>query len=220
MQINEVMGLLTSSRIDWGHVLANPRFIRNGNTITWINSSNPMLGNPVLPEDIAELAEKGQYSFQVVADGSLIQIFYEFENNGSTLKSASLGYYNAGTTIYAPTIPNFVNWLRFDYDPSAKLKGFLHHDCHLHLSYFPNSRLAVKGIPNPKQFIEFVMSACYPDIYRDHRLDTSGKFKDIAKQISINTPCIIPKEEDWYHHLTHLYVPYQFEYVKRKKTRK
>jgi hypothetical protein len=206
MRINDAIGLLVSTYLDWGHVLANPRYIRNGNIVSWRDSSNPMLAAPVMPEDINQLAEDKQYTFQVAEDGALIQMYYEFENDGITLKSAMLAYYSPAITIYMPSIPPFVRWLRFDYAPKAAM-GVLHHDCHLHISYFPDSRLTVKGLPNPKQFIEFILALCYPDMYKKHRLDSSGKYHDDAKQVELNHLSIQLPDSDLYKQIPHLSIP-------------
>jgi len=56
------------------------------------------------------------------------------------------------------------SWLRIEYAPQDA-RGVLHHTCHMHISGVPQSRFVVAGIPNPKQFVEFVMSIYYPDWY-------------------------------------------------------
>src|ERR1043165_3961890 len=203
MRINDAIGLLVSIYQDWGHVLANPRYFRHDNIISWRDNSNPMLADPVMPEDVIQLAEDGQYTFQVAQDGALIQIYYEFQNDGVTMKSAKLAYYSPAIAIYEPSIPPFVRWLRFDYAPKDA-RGVLHHDCHLHISYFPDSRLIVKGLPNPKQFIEFILALCYPKLYQDHRLDRDGKYSSDVKQMAINHPQINLADSEIYNQMTYL----------------
>jgi len=69
-------------------------------------------------------------------------------------------------------------WIRFDYDPGAGKRGILHHDTHLHFVGFPNTRVAVNGVPTPRQFIEFVMGAFYPSEYAAKRLDRDYLFRN------------------------------------------
>jgi hypothetical protein len=206
MRNNDAIGLLVSTYEDWGHVLANPRFFRKGNIISWKDNSHPMLADPVMPADINQLAEDRQYTFQIADDGAIIQIYYEFENDGITMKSAMLAYYSTAISIYMPSIPPFVRWLRFDYAPKHA-RGVLHHDCHLHLSYFPDSRIAVKGLPNPKQFVELILALCYPDIYKAHRLNSSGEYHNEAKQIEINRSAINLTDSEIFKQMTYLCIP-------------
>lgn len=80
-----------------------------------------------------------------------------------------------------------VGWLRIDYSNSASDDGGVTHPkCHMHLSHFPDARLIVDRIPNPKQFIEFVISICYPGIYKEKRLDQAGMYVDKAKMCNVN----------------------------------
>lgn len=69
-------------------------------------------------------------------------------------------------------------WVRFDFDPGAGKRGVLHHDTHLHLVGFPRTRVAVSGVPTPRQFIEFVISSFYPTEYVARRLDDDYAFRD------------------------------------------
>lgn len=205
MRINDALGVLVSVYQDWGHVLANPRYVRSDRTITWINNSSPRLADPVTPDDISALADDGQYSFQIAEDGSLLQLYYEYEDaDDHRIKSASLAYY--GAPIAYGTEPPFIRWCRLDYDPSSS-RGVIHSDSHIHLSYFPDSRLMVKGLPTPKQFIEFIMALCYPNLYEEHRLDARGQYKDKARNLRVNEPSIQIDEGDLFNHITYLCIP-------------
>jgi len=95
VRINEAQGLLTSVYLDWEHVLANPNGIRKGSQITWDNYIPQVLKQPIMASDVIDLFNKGQYTFQVTIDGSLIQMFYQYEARGNALKSASLAFYSS-----------------------------------------------------------------------------------------------------------------------------
>lgn len=106
----------------------------------------------------------------------------------------------------APLIDNPINWLRIDYDPQHT-KGVLHHDCHMHLSAFPDSRLIVAGVPTPRQFIEFIMALCYPKIYEKHRLDSSGRYTNEKYIMMINSNCVPLREHNVFRQMAHLRIP-------------
>lgn len=38
-----------------------------------------MLTDPIMPVDVIELIDDGQYSFQISEDGAIIQIFYSYD---------------------------------------------------------------------------------------------------------------------------------------------
>lgn len=117
-----------------------------------------------------------------------------------------LGYYGFGG-YHGSTFPDFAKWLRFDYSPSATRKGVLHHDCHLHMSFFSDTRLPVRGFPNPKQFVEMVFALCYPKIYEGHRRDAAGDYVDKVKQSGINAPCLGLDQIEIFDFLSHLAIP-------------
>jgi hypothetical protein len=66
-----------------------------------------------------------------------------------------------------------VSWIRFDYDGVGS-RGLAHAACHLHLNGFPKSRLPVRGIPTPVQFVDFVIALVYPDIFNTNHLNAEG----------------------------------------------
>jgi len=98
-----------------------------------------------------------------------------------------------------------VGWIRLDYAPD-QYNGILHAKCHMHLSLFPTTRIVVDGVPNPKQFIEFVFAMCYPQTYKEKRLDENGNLVDRNHLISLNTPCIF-LPDDIYECIPHFHIP-------------
>lgn len=95
MKISEAQGLLRSVYIDWAHALANPNGIRRDSQITWDNYIPQVLKQPIMVSDVIDLFNKGQYTFQVIIDGSLIQMYYQYDTRGNELKSASLAFYSS-----------------------------------------------------------------------------------------------------------------------------
>lgn len=204
--------------------------------------------------DVINLYNKGQYTFQVIIDGSLIQMYYQYDTKGNKLTSASLAFYSSvsydqlfdkdessiqlpvtykpdlgtdGIDVDAPDadilsgeygeemseVPKLgtlkdgpVSWLRIDYDPEHA-KGVLHHDCHMHLSAFPNARLVVAGIPTPKQFIEFIMAFCYPEVYHVHRLNDNGQYINEGHIVTINSNCVPLTEHNVFRQMSHFRIP-------------
>lgn len=101
-----------------------------------------------------------------------------------------------------------VSWLRIDFAPDDA-RGVLHHECHMHISGFSHARLAVLGVPTPRQFIEFIMALCYPHIYHKHRkLDEHGLYPDENTIININTPSIPLENTSLSRSMTHVCVPF------------
>lgn len=99
-----------------------------------------------------------------------------------------------------------VSWLRIDYDP-VHARGVLHHDCHMHLSTFPYSRLVVAGVPTLKQFIEFIMAFCYPEVYEKHRLDDEGQYINASHLEIINSGCVPLKDHNVFRQMAHMRIP-------------
>ncbi len=246
MRINDVEGLITSSYVDWFRFIGNSRGIRKGSIITWTERAPRMLNHPVMASDVVSLADEGQYTFQVIHDGSLIQMYYSFDGQGIQLQSARLAFYSAVAdnklinaykrSINVGTISDYehefgdespldepdeveketqfgglrngpVSWLRIEYDPQASM-GVLHHDCHMHFSTFPSSRFVVAGVPNPRQFIEFIMALCYPELYRAHRLNKVGQYISLANINSVNSTCFPLIESAVFNQIAHFRIPH------------
>jgi hypothetical protein len=226
MRLTDVTGSLTSAYLDWNDVLANPRYIRKGLIITWLDYSSVASFFPESYRDLVQLYEDRQYSLQFT-DGSLLQFYYEYAPSGIELLQARLAFYkidqqgwefeegvqdsHADETIAPvgdtrrPEKPP-IAWVRIDYSPKSA-KGVLHNPCHLHVSGFPSARIAVAGVPTPKQFLEFVMCFCYPDVYHRHRLDDHGHYKNPAQLTAVNSTCVPCFEEPVLRQITHLHVP-------------
>lgn len=202
MRINVVFSSLISVYQEWSHFLVNPRYIRRGSAISWQNYKTSTVDDPIMPTKVKDLVDNGQYTFQIIEDGAIIQIYYVYKSD-TELVSASLAYYSAGISEDLP-----VGWYRIDYDPTSERK-LIHSKCHMHLGLFPNTRLVVDGVPTPKQFVEFVISTCYPDIYRQHRIDLNGEFKDENKMFSVNAPCFTIPQEEACRFITHVRIPAQ-----------
>jgi len=176
---------------DWDGLLANPRFARVDDLVAWTNFTGGRLKDPITIERILDVVQTGQFTFQSAEDGSIFQLLYSFGSDGK-LEVARLAFYllqtrgsfEEGT---AELISN--SWIRIDYDLSTA-KGVLHNDCHLHLYGFPESRIMVDSVPGPRQFVEFVISACYPDFYKVHRLNESGDFAK-PKAIEQVNACVL-----------------------------
>ena len=255
MKISEVQQLLTAAYVDWSHVLINPQYIRSstgiGPCITWTRRIPRMLDHPVMASHVSELFDEGQYTFQIIEDGSLIQMYYQYNSKGDELMAARLAFYSARTDEYkrthlsspaeivtntVPDISGFsaigeaestlddmyeataskvspisfadgpVSWLRIEYEPRAS-RGILHHDCHMHLSAFPYSRFVVAGIPTPTQFIEFIMSFCYSQIYKEHRLTEKGLYANSTKITAINSTCFPIVDSVVFSQIAHFRIP-------------
>ena len=214
--ISDVFSMLTSVYGDWSHILANPRYTRNGDVITWARYKPFFMSEPARYAEIIKVVSEGQYSFQMI-DGSVIQIYYEFQAGGKILKTAKLAYYGLnngreeedcrGADIGAEVKKtDSVSWLRFDYELTMT-QGVLHSDCHLHTCGFPNSRFVVRGVPTPKQFIEFLIALRYSEEYKKHRLDSNGRYRDLDLIRKINVPTLPLKDNDIFNVVFHFRVP-------------
>lgn len=208
------MSSLSSAFDDWDWLLANPRYARSQSRVAWEGFAHQMLPFRVMAEHIAELSENGQYSFQV-ADGSLFQLIYQFDATGNVLNYGSLAFYKTldeplpspeneaeeigddgasgiselddqpGTLVDQTRVIETIPWIRLDYDPNAA-NGALHAASHLHASIADSVRIAVAGVPSPKQFVEAVLSWFYPDEYRQRHLLEGGQFSDPGRQADVN----------------------------------
>jgi hypothetical protein len=99
-----------------------------------------------------------------------------------------------------------IAWLRIDYDPSAQ-RGILHGASHMHVAGMPQARLLLKGVPTPRQFIEFIFAVNYPDTYRAHRLDDNGNFNDAPRMAQVNSPFLKLQCGEAFQYMTHVLVP-------------
>lgn len=200
MTVADTYQSLVASLNEWQYLLVNPRFARRGSIISWHGYSPHRIDDPLSHDRFVEIADAGQYSFQLVTDGALLQLEYRFGED-SSLKFASLGYISGGERDYPA-----LGWLRIDYDPENE-RGSPHSACHMHIGLLPSSRLLVSGVPTPKQFIEFVVALCYPDIYSTHRTDRITGSWNYRAQLAVNSPSFEIPQPPETKSLTHLRVP-------------
>jgi len=185
VKLNDFVSHMISLEQRWAGFFANPNYIRSDNTITWPNRIR--FDVDTTAELLVTLVEQRQYSLQVLEDGSVLQIYYGFDHNGSRLQEASLGFFHAGHAIDSEADPltegvlpisadeNPGGWIRLDYDPTAA-RDCLHYHSHLHTSLSGDIRIPVKRVPTPKQFVELIIAWFYPETYRARRL-TNGAFQ-------------------------------------------
>ena len=215
MRISNVLRSITACHNDWSGFLINPRHIRKGHEISWDGRVAGIRKAVIRESDVLDMANKGQYTFQIAEDGSLIQLYYRFSRKTNQVDSARLAFYKAysdSDSIY--NLP--AAWMRIDYDPNAKERGIIHHGCHMHLSNFADTRFIVSGIPSPRQFIEFIIASAYPAKYAEHRLelDTTSndgsriwRYRNPQQIDNLNRECMPLDEVPIYKQLSHFRVP-------------
>jgi hypothetical protein len=221
MLINDLERAVWAVYGEWKTALANPRVDRSQRLVSWTGYSSHILPETVRPQDIVKLADAGQYTFQVAEDGALLQFYYQCSADGRTIEEAKLAYYavvdeSGGVDeefdlvreIYGVDLGGVIETrstvaLRLDYQPSAA-KGVLHSCCHLHVGGLPNSRIAVKGLPTPKQFVEFVFKMRYPTLFTERRLDAQGVYRQPDRIREMNTPLLKMDDDEVVPLVTHL----------------
>ena len=222
MRLSDAFSSITAAYDDWSHILINNSYIRNNHTISWINYEPIEMPSLVHRSDIAMLEGKKQYSFQIIDDGSILQLFYSYRNDDEILVKASLAFYHVGileTTfdkegnsllVVDSNIENYddplIPWLRIDYSPETK-HGPLHHSCHMHFGLFQHARIPISGVPSPRQFIEFIIAMCYPYHYESKRLDKEGEPLNLTSLRNINDSVFPETEGCVFDILPHLRIP-------------
>lgn len=222
MNANDAFNSLRSTFIEWDGFLVNNRYLKQNNVISWEEYDLKKFLSTVSALDVFDLIDRGQYTFQVSSDGSIFQIYYEFDQKKKNVEKACLCYYKSGVEILHddqseipedtpihPTPDAPIGWFRLDYSNHPNNDGGMTHPkCHLHLSLFPSVRMAVDRLPNPKQFVDFIIASCYPDVYKQKRLDETGRFADLAHVCQINDP-LFPDigMSEICEFATHLHVP-------------
>ena len=200
--------------LDWEGLLVNPRFCRNGGRVAWSNYDVGIIREPITHEKVRSLVEGKQYTFQSAEDGSVFQLLYEFDES-QQLKLARLAFYkisgieNDSEVVDGPkpeAEDQILPWLRFDFTEEYA-RGVLHYRSHLHLGGFKDARLVVAGVPGPHQFIELVVTMCYPDYYRVHRLDENGRFSAGANLSEVNLCCRDAFNEEEESSIIHVRLP-------------
>lgn len=202
MKISDVVGSLVAVWTEWqqANFLINPRYVRQGNIITWQGHSAGMTEEPITQSHVLDFIDRGQYTFQINIDESIVQLHYVFNRNDE-ISAANLAYYALDVNSEGQA-----GWIRIDFDPSS-YRGALHPKCHMHISLFPNMRFVVDGVPSPKQFVDFIALACYPDVYESLHTDENGNFRDRNRMKSVNAPSLHLDEPELYKYLTHIRIP-------------
>lgn len=96
MKINDIMHSLRSVLADWPQCLANPRYARVGNkAVAWSDYAYRISDYPIMASDVTQLTEQRQYTFQMIQDGSLIQIYYQFNQQETAVEAANLTFYSS-----------------------------------------------------------------------------------------------------------------------------
>jgi len=213
---------------DWKGLLANPEYDVRAPLVCWNNYRPSMMPEPVTFEDVAEVASDRQYSFQVAADGSVIQIFYRYDDSRRKIKQATLAYYQAtnqpeqqeleeASAEEQPQQPpedvearppgvGLPQWMRIDYKEGGS-DCPIHADCHMHLSGFPETRITLSNLPSPKQFVEITFAWFYPEVYRRKRLTQRGDFKDTGWMRFVNRNSMPCEDKRTTKHFAHLRIP-------------
>lgn len=184
MTITNVMSSLRLLLTDWDGLILNPNYHRRGNEIVWHSSMDEMLPYVVTRLHLKEYLSRKNYSF-MIQDGSIVQFRYAFQQDETTLASASLCYlkytdeeesifvesndneYDVRSSSGGSCYPsaneiNPVPWIRFDYSPGTA-EGFTHTACHMHSSLYRELRIPVTFVPTPRQFMLCIVNWFYPD---------------------------------------------------------
>ncbi|WP_312364374.1 DUF2290 domain-containing protein [Sphingobacterium sp.] len=125
------------------------------------------------------LLEERNFNLRL-ADGALIQLYYDYDTTSKMLLKHKLAYFPSPTftayqndeelyiddCIYADILKRNILpvIVRFDYDP-LEFKEILHPKCHLTLGQYDNCRLGVYNFLTPISFIEFVLKCFYGKFY-------------------------------------------------------
>jgi hypothetical protein len=94
VRISEIFSSVTSAYDDWSKFLTNPQHLRIGNAVAWSSFAPFILDYPVLSSDVVRMTDDGQYTLQVIEDGSIIQIYYLYNRKEDQILSANLAFYS------------------------------------------------------------------------------------------------------------------------------
>jgi len=235
VRLSDTFHSMRSTHDDWNEILTNPSYFSKNHRISWYGREEKHR-SPVLVRRsyVADQIKKCQYTLKILNDDSIIQIYYEYERDDSTLIFAKLSYFNSGiadiseleesidlsetSASVVELLPKFIEnitsdvddplvpWIRIDYDPKASTSP-LHHACHMHIGLFQHARIPLSRVPTPRQFIEFIITLCYPEDYRMKRLDSDGKPLDIKKICSFNDDTFEKIENVLYDIIPHFHIP-------------
>lgn len=175
--------LITSKLIETGMSIQQNFPVKEKLKITWMNESDlsKALRNIPYSEKYKIIDESNNYNIKLL-DGGLIQLQYEFSNNGKNLCGHRLAFFPS------PGLENFeeapeayqneyfgksefhdlfdenivVFPIRFDFsnDPK-KYKELDHPYSHVHLGEYENCRIPVTSPVSPSEFINFLLRNFY-----------------------------------------------------------
>jgi len=238
VNLSETYQSLKTTILDWPNIFINRRDKRDDDThkISWNNYLRRDRIFDIRRSDLIEIVKTGQYSFQIIEDGSVFQLYYEFNDYNNSLCSANLAYFNTGGISYdtflelqfsdvynvetnsTHTLDKDINyqedlyedpliaWIRIDYSPHEYCRP-LHHLCHMHYSLFPNTRISVNAVPTPRQFLEFILATNYPHLYSEKRLNQTFEPNDLTRIAAFNSPSFPRIDSSVYSVLPHISIP-------------
>nr|WP_319376035.1 DUF2290 domain-containing protein [uncultured Methanoregula sp.] len=237
MNLSETYQSLKTTLFDWPSTFINRRDKKDedSHNISWNKYTRRERIIDIRRSDLIEIVKSGQYSFQIIEDGSVFQLYYQFNDYNQALCSANLAYYNTGGVTYdtfqemqfsdlyngddkSSSSDNKIDykedlfedpliaWIRIDYSPHDYCRP-LHHSCHMHFSLFPNSRISLNAVPTPRQFIEFILAINYPDLYLVKRLDQKYEPNDPTRIADLNIPSFPRIDSSVYSVLPHISIP-------------
>lgn len=187
MRLNNAESCVVSVFMCWEGFLTNLRLKRVGRELSWPDREAISLGDKISIDDLVQLDERKQYSFQIGEDGSLVRLQYFFSSDGKRVLSASLGFYKAPEDLSEE-----VAWLRIDFDHALDVPP-LHAACHLHSSMSPSMRIPVSAVPGPYQFVDMIVAWFYPDRHRYFsRVTSEGLRTPGCKNLTAYTRLKIP----------------------------
>lgn len=209
MTLDQILDNCQAIPEDWAPYILNPNTTRIGDMVSWSGDSSQTTGKaptPLTVKAVNDIRDARHYSFMVV-DGSLIQLRYIFNSHKSLITAANLSFLKAYPDGYLSTsqimkhgdewdrigffesLPEDkpVGGFRLDYAPKD-VNGPLHGECHFHIHGLDESRLLFDKVPSPRRFVEFVFALCYPEIYKDKRLDAKHRLKPNTNLVFLEEP--------------------------------
>jgi hypothetical protein len=213
----ETLQELNTCFTDWSGFLVNKNTSLRGHIVAWPHFV-PNIEKSISWDTVGSLASTRQYSFQLL-DGSIIQMVYDFSSRGSQLKSAMLAYFEnveeqeLDEETEGEILPiddevaaDSPKWVRIDFSRGDQ-SSVIHTDCHLHLSGFPDTRIACAGVPGPRQFLESLLAWLYPTHYRTSVLDKVEERDLRLRAIDVNRVCLKLAPREHFNSLLHLTLP-------------
>ena len=191
MRLSDGVSTLTAVFDDWVGVLANPRVTRIDRTIAWTGYRGSTHLGTADTDAVQDLIDAGQYSFQFVSDGSVLQLRYSFGDNDG-LAWAELAYY--GAIGFGPR--DDVRWARLGLILALGILFWIPtHTLTFSMKF--EKDYAAACVPTPAQFVEAIVAWFYPVEYRTRLLGSTGLFKDASRVDRVCAfPFAIPPPDD------------------------